>query len=329
MAEVVTLGECLIAFVANEPGPLADAARFDRFVAGAEANLAVGLVRLGHSVEFVGRVGADGFGEAIRRRLRGEGVGTGGLLTDADAPTGLMFRERRHIGPAQVVYTRRGSAGSRLSVEDVNRAADAGLFNGTRWLHLTGITPALSETARAATFRAAELARSAGLTISLDLNLRRRLWSDEAAAPVLRRLTEGADVVLGGVDELAVVAAQRPDVELADLARAVLALGPSIVVAKLGADGALLVGAETSGAPIARPAILLPVVVDPVGAGDAFCAGFIAARLEGLPLERALDYANASGAASAASLGDQTGLPDQDELASLLAMRAGSPDTIR
>jgi 2-dehydro-3-deoxygluconokinase len=329
MADVVALGECLIAFVASEPGPLAEAARFDRFVAGAEANVAVGLARLGHSADFVGRVGADGFGEAIRRRLRGEGVGTAHLLTDDQAPTGLMFRERRHLGAAQVVYTRRGSAGSRMSVDDVDRAADAGIFREARWLHLSGITPALSESAQAATFRAAELARATGLTISVDLNLRRRLWSDEAAGPVLRRLVAGADVVLGSPDELAVVGGQHPDTGLVELARAVLALGPSLVVAKLGADGALLASADAPGAPIARPAIPLPSVIDPVGAGDAFCAGFIAARLEGLQLERALDWANACGAASAASLGDQSGLPDQAELASLLAMRAGSPDTIR
>ena len=116
MAEVVTLGECLVAFVASEPGSLAEATSFERFVAGAEANVAVGLARLGHSVDFVGRVGADGFGEAIRRRLRGEGVGTTHLATDGEATTGLMFRERRHLGPAQVVYARSGSAGARLSV---------------------------------------------------------------------------------------------------------------------------------------------------------------------------------------------------------------------
>ncbi len=69
MTEVVTLGECLIAFVATTPGPLAEAVTFDRFVAGAEANVAVGLARLGHAVAFIGRVGADGFGDAIRHRL--------------------------------------------------------------------------------------------------------------------------------------------------------------------------------------------------------------------------------------------------------------------
>ncbi|HEX7950542.1 MAG TPA: carbohydrate kinase family protein [Candidatus Limnocylindrales bacterium] len=100
-------------------------------------------------------------------------------------------------------------------------------------------------------------------------------------------------------------------------------------VLKLGADGALLLSAEAPGAPVVRPALPIPFAVDPVGAGDAFCAGFIAARLDRLQLEHALDQANACGAASAVSLDDQTGLPDRDELAALLAMGAGTPDALR
>ena len=89
MTQVVTLGECLVAFVATTPGPLAEAATFERFIVGAEANVAVGLARLGHSVAYIGRVGADGFGEAIARRLRGEGVDISDLAVDPDAATGL------------------------------------------------------------------------------------------------------------------------------------------------------------------------------------------------------------------------------------------------
>ena len=329
MAEVVTLGECLIAFVAEAPGPLAGATRFERFVAGAEANVAVGVARLGHTVAFVGRVGADGFGEAIRRQLRGEGVETGHLITDETGGTGLMFRERRHLGSAQIVYARQGSAGSRLSVEDVDRAAAGGLFHDARWLHLSGITPALSDGARAAAFRAAEVAKAAGLTISVDLNLRRRLWSDEAARPVLRQLAASAHVIFGSPDEFAAVAGDGLAGTPEELARAALSLGPSVAVVKLGAGGALLLTADERGTPVVRPAVPLPVVVDPVGAGDAFCAGFIAARLEALPLDRALEWANGCGAAGAAALGDQTGLPDRDELLALLAAGEGAPDTIR
>ena len=329
MTSVVTLGECLIAFVATSHGPLAEAARFERFVAGAEANVAVGLARLGHDVAFIGRVGADGFGEAIRRRLRGEGVDTTWLATDPDGATGLMFRERRVLGPAQVVYARRDSAGSRLSAADVDRAAEGGVFDGAAWIHLTGITPALSEDAHEATERSAELARAAGLTISLDLNLRRRLWSDDAAAPVLRALASHVDVLFGSPDELAVVTGLAADEDPAELARAATLLGPTIAVAKLGADGALAIDRDALDLPIARSGLPLPVVVDPVGAGDAFCAGFIDARLAGADLANALEAANACGAAGAAAVGDQTGLPDRAELAAILRSDDGTPDTLR
>lgn len=331
MTEVVTIGECLVAFVATTPGPLAEATTFERFVAGAEANVAVGLTRLGHSVAFVGRVGADGFGEAITRRLRGEGVDIADLAIDPDAPTGLMFRERRVIGPAQVVYARRDSAGSRLTAADVDRAMARLSHVSPRWLHLTGITPALSPEAHAATERAIGLATAAGMTISLDLNLRRRLWSDEAAAPVLRALAANAEVILGSPDEFSVLTHLSADHDPEELARAALELGPSVAVVKLGAVGALAVDREAPDDVIVRPALPLPVVVDPVGAGDAFCAGYIAARLDGADLAAALEMGNACGAAAASAIGDQTGLPDRAELAAILrsAVDAGSPDIVR
>ena len=323
-AEVVTLGECLVSLIATAHGPLAEAASFERHVAGAEANVAVGLARLGHSVAYIGRVGGDGFGTAIVRKLRGEGVDVAHLVVDDEATTGLMLRERRVLGPAQVVYARTGSAGSRVSVVDVDRAATDGVFAGARWLHITGITPALSATAHDATRQAVELARSAGLTVSFDVNLRRRLWSDAEAAPIVRSFAEHVDVVLGSPDELAVLTGST-NADPVALARAVLDLGPTIAVVKLGADGAL--GLERDGAPIASPAIGVPVALDPVGAGDGFCAGFIAARLDDADLATALRSGNACGAAAVAAVGDLTGLPDAAELARLLA--DAGPDTIR
>lgn len=325
MSEVVTLGECLASFLATTPGPLAEAVDFERHVAGAEANVAVGLARLGHTVSYIGRVGSDGFGTAIVRKLRGEGVDVGRLPIDPDAPTGVMFRERRTLGPIDVVYHRAGSAGSRLEAADIDRAAADGAFDGARWLHLTGITPAISTSARAAATKARDAAREAGLQISLDINLRRRLWTDEQAAPVLRGLAAGVDVVLGSPDELAVLAGADPATEPAELAASVASLGPSVVVAKLGSDGAL--GLEAGGAAVRVPAIPVTTIVDPVGAGDAFCAGFIAGRLDGVDFETALRMANACGAMAVAVAGDQAGLPDRAELGRLLA--AGGPDTLR
>jgi 2-dehydro-3-deoxygluconokinase len=332
MSEVVTLGECLVTLVAERPGPLADATSFHRFVAGAEANVAVGLVRLGHAVTYIGRVGDDGFGAAIRRQLRGEGVDTSFLATDPGAPNGVMIRERPGLVPAQVLYYRRGSAGSRVSATDVDEAERAGAFVDARWIHLTGITPALSADACAAVERAIAVGRDAGATISLDINLRRRLWSDEAAAPVLRDLAGRVDVLLGSADELAVLAG-RPidgDDDPSELARATLDLGPTIAVAKLGAAGARAVERGATDA-VHRDAVPLTSVVDPVGAGDAFCAGFIAARLEGRGLSEALDDANACGAAVASALGDQGGLPDRAAVDAIhgSTRRGTGPDTVR
>jgi 2-dehydro-3-deoxygluconokinase len=322
--EVVTLGECLISLIATQPGSLAEAGQFERHVAGAEANVAVGLARLGHSVAYIGRVGGDGLGTAIVRKLRGEGVGVSHLEIDPAATTGLMLRERRFLGAAEVVYARADSAGSRIRPDDVRRAAADGLFGAGGWLHLTGITPALSATAAAAVAVALDLARDARMTVSFDVNLRRRLWSDEDAAPVLRPLAEWTDIVFGGVDELAVLTGTA-DSDPAALAAAVLGLGPSTAVVKLGSDGA--VGLERGGEPIASPARSVSTVVDPVGAGDGFCAGFIAARLKDADLETALRTANACGAAAVAAIGDLAGLPTTVELARLLA--DDGQDTIR
>ena len=325
--EVVTIGECLVALMADSVGSLAEVARFERHVVGAEANMAVGLARLGHSVGYIGRVGSDGFGTAILRRLRGEGVNIDWLRTEAGATTGMLIRDRQPLGPSEVLYRRADSAGSHVTPEDVRTAADGGLFAAARWLHITGITPALSSTAAAAVNAAVQVARESGMTISLDINLRRKLWADEVAAPTLRRLAANVDVILGGDDEAAVVTGGRPGDAPADLAVALLELGPQLAVIKLGAQGALAI--ERGSSPVVRPALDVPNVVDPVGAGDAFCAGFIAARLEGMDVGAALRMGNACGAAAVSALGDLTGLPERATLDRSLATSTVTDDTLR
>jgi 2-dehydro-3-deoxygluconokinase len=328
--EVVTLGECLVSLIASDRGPLAESATFRRTVAGAEANVAVGLARLGHQVAYVGRVGGDAFGSVIRRRLRGEGVDVGYLATDASGPTGLMVRELRDLGPMEVIYHRAGSAGSRLQPADVEAARST--IEGARWLHLTGITPALSPSAAAAVMRARELARAAGVTVSLDLNIRRRLWSEPDAAVALRSLADGCDLVLGGLDEVALVAGLAPTLEAGArvdpvaAADALLTVGPGRVIVKLGAAGALL--RDPDGTTLRSAALPVPRVVDPVGAGDAFTAGYLALTLEGASPDQALRAANACGALAVSTVGDLTGLPDRPTLDALLA-GPGGPDTIR
>ena len=321
--DVLTLGECLVALVATSLGPLAEANTFERHVAGAEANVAVGLARLGHRPAFIGRVGADGFGSAIVRRLRGEGVATEYLSVDTSAPTGVLVRERRALGPAEVTYYRSASAGSRVGPDDVEAAA--GLFETARWLHVTGITPALSASAREAVDRAISLARGSGLRVSLDLNLRRKLWSETEAAVVLAALATHADMVIGSLDEVALITQSDPSTDPAEVAARAIALGPSVAVITLGAAGAL--GLAPGQTPIIEPAIAT-APVDTIGAGDAFVAGFIATMLDGGSLTEALRTGNACGGVAASVIGDQVGLPDRPELDRLLAATPGD-DAVR
>jgi 2-dehydro-3-deoxygluconokinase len=163
-----------------------------------------------------------------------------------------------------------------------------------------------------------DAARAAGATVSFDINLRRRLWSEEEAAPVLRRLAGRSDVVLGDVAELELAAGDDPAAER------LIDAGVSLVVTKLGAGGAHSV--DRDGHAMDVPAFAVPHVVDPVGAGDAFCAGFIAARLEQLDVETALLWGSGCAAACISVEGDVDGFPTRTELVGMLA---GGPDTLR
>ncbi|MBO3742191.1 sugar kinase [Actinoplanes flavus] len=297
---LLTLGESMGIFVADGIGPLEHARGFTLGVAGAESNVAIGVARLGGSATWLGRLGPDATGALVAARLRASGVRV--LAVSDRAHTGLMIRYRRSGEFIQADYHRAGSAGSRLSPADIPRdeVAAAGI------LHVTGITPALSDTARAAVFHAVEEARAAGVTVSVDVNYRGKLWSRPDAAPVLRDLVSRADVVFAGPDEAALFVDGDP---LDGLAK----LGPSEVVVKDGARGCT---ASIAGERFDVPALRV-TAIDPVGAGDAFVAGYLADRLAGADPARRLRTAIAAGAFAVTVPGDCEGLPDRAELAAL------------
>lgn len=311
--DVVTLGEALASF--RSPGPLGFGAPVTPDLAGAESNVAIGLSRLGHRVAWVGRVGDDPFGEAALRTLRGEGVDVGAVVVDGSAATGVMFLEQRAADLGRVHYLRAGSAGSRLAPEDL----PLDTIRSARMLHVTGVTPALSPTAADAVGRAVSLARESGVRVSLDVNHRDRLWGRDAAAPVLRALLPGVDVLVAGEDELGIVADGPEDDAVARL----LGDGVDAVALKRGSAGATLVTAEGRWD---REALAVSAV-DTVGAGDAFCAGLLSALLDGGPPDDALDRAVSLGAWAVSTRGDWAGLPTRAELGELTAVRRG--ETLR
>jgi 2-dehydro-3-deoxygluconokinase len=308
--ELVAFGEAMIAFVARPAGPLHEARHFSAHVAGAESNVAVGVARLGHRVSFAGRVGDDAFGSMIVRRLLAEGVATEHLIRDGEAPTGLLFRNLREFPPPEVAYRREGSAGSRLAPDDV-RSALEGLPPGTV-VHVSGVTPALSESCRAALLVLAETAHARELQLFVDVNYRARLWSVDVAAPVLRNLVASASVVTASRDEAAMVTGEDNP---ADAAAALVGLGPRVAVIRDDTLGAV---ARTSShqAPIVVPIQTARRAVDAVGAGDAFNAGLVASLLENQSLPDAMANAHLCAAAVVGVIGDIEGLPTHRELIS-------------
>nr|WP_323184909.1 sugar kinase [Kitasatospora purpeofusca] len=311
--EVVTVGEAMAALRAT--GPIRLAPPMELSVAGAEANVAIGLARLGHRARWVGRVGADPFGALVLRTLRAEGVDTAHTRVDTDGrPTGLLVREDSIGDLASVHYYRERSAGSALCPEDVLPA----LGPGTRVLHLTGITPALGPSAARTVEAAVARARELGITVSLDVNHRARLWSQDRARRTLLPLARAADILIASADELHLVA-DDPTLDEADTVAALLDRGTrEIVLTRGGAGGSVATTRGTHHAPARR----VPVV-DVVGAGDAFAAGYLSALLDGLTVEQRLHRATDTAAFAVATRGDWEGLPTRTDLA-LLDTPAGT-----
>ncbi|MER6362710.1 sugar kinase [Kitasatospora sp. NPDC001527] len=302
--QVVTVGETMAALRADGPIRLGGTMRLS--VAGAESNVAIGLARLGHPVGWVGRVGDDEFGALVLRTLRAEQVNVGFARVDRDGrPTGLLASETGARDLVKVGYYRSGSAGSALTAQDVLPA----LTPGVRVLHLTGITPALSEEAADAVLAAAVRAGDLGITVCLDVNYRTRLWSVAEARARLRPLVRRADVLVASADELPLVAG-APALDEPEAVAELLTRGPGEVVVTRGAAGATLTTADGT---VDQPARRVPVV-DVVGAGDAFVAGYLSGLLDGLAPPARLHRAATTAAFAVATPGDWEGLPTRRDL---------------
>lgn len=326
-ADLVTFGESMVSL--RSANPLSAGGSLTMHVAGAESNVAVGVARLGHSVRWAGVTGADPHGEFILRQIRGEGIRTDHRI-DPTRPTGVMFLEQRTADVTRAFYYRSESAGSTITSEDVESA----LLPGCRVLHLTGITAALGPAARDTVAYAAARAASLGITVSLDVNYRSKLWSRDDARAALLPLMQYVSVLIASDDELDLVAPgsvseTAPDASSATepsaarqaaVAKELLQQGVRDVVVKRGAAGAAV---HTAG--VYREAQAVPVTsIDTVGAGDAFTAGYLSALLDGEDAAGRLDRGILAGAFAVSTSGDWEGLPRREELQLLRTTATGT-----
>jgi len=343
VVDVVALGESMVTFLPSRPGRLADVPSFDRGIGGAESNVACVLAAAGHTVKWVSRVGADGFGDHLVETVGGYGVDVSAVRRDPARPTGVYFRtaEDRETDAHEVAYYRAGSAASAMAPGNMDlTAARAG-----RVLHLSGITAALSDDCLALLWELTAPRPDRPL-VSFDVNFRAGLWRDTDGPRVLLDLARRADIVFVGADE-------ATDAWGLHSTRALVAAlpEPDLLVVKQGGGGAVAFGdgvdeglsegigegfgngvdegfsegvdegfgKDTDGTATHVRAPHVDIVAA-VGAGDAFAAGFLSGTLRDLPVRDRLRHGHLWAAAALTAPGDLASPPARDHADRLVAL---------
>jgi 2-dehydro-3-deoxygluconokinase len=272
--DVTTIGEALLRLSVPSGERLERMRSLDVSVGGAEANVSVALARMGQRVAWVSRLPRSPLGRLVERTIHGNGVDTSGVIWMDDGRLGTYFIEYaaapRRI---EVVYDRANSLAASMGPEDV----DWDFLLDTRVLHLTGITPGLSQACLALVREACERARRAGIVISFDVNYRAKIWSASTAAEALLPLMRMSDIVICGRND-ATTLFQLEDAPETTLRSLRDRIGSHVVILTLGQEGSIAL--DENATLLHQPALRCDIV-DRIGAGDAFSAGVLCGWLQG------------------------------------------------
>jgi 2-dehydro-3-deoxygluconokinase len=305
MKEVITIGDAMITFNPSSKGPMRYVSSFERKVGGAELNFAIGCSRLGLKTGWISRLGNDEFGRYIFNFVRGEGIDVSQVKLVDGFPTSLNFKEIMEDGSGRTFYYRTNSPTSTLT-ED---ALDEKYFEKSKILHITGVFPAIDKEKNVKLIkRAISIAKKQGTLISFDPNIRLKLWSKEDAKAALTEFLPYVDIFLTGVEEAELLLGVSDPKEIVEKCKA---LGISYIAIKQGEKGST---GYHDGQYIEAPTVQPKKVVDTVGAGDGFDAGFIYGVLNNWALEKILRFANTIGSMVVSVSGDNEGLPCIDEV---------------
>ncbi|MFD1413354.1 sugar kinase [Oceanobacillus jeddahense] len=302
--DVLSIGETMVLFSPKTSGQLRYANDFSARIAGAESNTLIGLAKLGYQTSWISRVGNDELGAKIVSAVRGEGVDTTHVKQDKEASTGLFLKEKTNAQTSSIFYYRKDSAASKMTPKDIENID----VSDTKYLYLTGITPALSQSCEEAISTLLHKAKQKKVTIVFDPNIRKKLLDKTSGAEQIRKIIGLSDIVLPGKSEGDFLFDTTETTEISQRCRD---LGAGTVVVKLGEKGAYYENKETSGF---VDAYSVPYVVDPVGAGDGFAAGLLSGLLDGLAWKEAVKRACAMGALVTQVDGDIEGLPSREQL---------------
>jgi 2-dehydro-3-deoxygluconokinase len=304
--DILALGEAMIEF--NQTGG-ADGRLYLQGFGGDSSNFAISAARQGARVGYLSAVGDDTYGAMLRQLWKSEGVDDSGVETDGGAFTAIYFVTHDAAGH-HFSFFRQGSAASRLAPAQLPRPAIA----AARVLHLSAISLALSDVALETGFAAIAIARSAGVRVSFDTNLRLKLWRIERARAAIDQAIACADICLPSQDDLAALTGLSEPEAMLDHC---LALGAKVVALKCGAEGAWVADATRRIRIAPHPCR----AVDATGAGDAFGGAFVARLLAGDGLEQAGRYAAVTAALATEGFGAVAPIPRAERVRA--ALRSG------
>lgn len=304
MNDVITIGDAMITFDPSSTGPLRFVDTFKRKVGGAELNFAIGCARLGLQSGWISRLGKDEFGHHIYNFARGEGVDVSEVELVSGYPTSLNFKEIMANGTGSTFYYRTPSPTDALSPELLNEE----YFKTAKYLHITGVFPAVQDHNIAIVDRAIELAKKHHVQISLDPNIRLKLWSKEKARETLLKWLPNVDVLLTGIEEAELMFGTD---EIDEIIEFVNYYNIHHLFLKQAEHGSLH---YSEGITTTQPAHKVDQVIDTVGAGDGFDAGVIYGLQQGWESKQILSFANMIGAMVVSVYGDNEGLPLLDDV---------------
>jgi len=294
MIDMVALGEAMIRFTPTRYQRLEQTGEFLATVGGSELNSAVGVTRLGLATTWVSKLVANPLGRMVANKAREHGVDVSHVVWTKQGRTGLYFFEQGATPRAsQVIYDRANSAASTLAPGEV----DWSFLEGCRLFHTSGITPALSKSCAEATMEAIRKAKHAGCMVSFDVNYRARLWSPEEARACLEQMMPSVDILITTEDDAGIVFGKSGTPE--EICKQLKsAFGCSVVTITLREVRTVLTGGWTSMAFADRVYTDRKYeleMIDRIGAGDAYTAGFLYGYLTG-DVDKAVRYGNANAA---------------------------------
>lgn len=306
MYDVITIGEPMVVFIAEEVGELKDVEKFTKGLAGAELNLSIGLSRLGSSVSYITQLGEDPFGEYIYECIeKEENINNEYINRTNEYSTGFYLKSKVLSGDPSIYYYRKNSAAANIDNTLIKKID----LNTHRHIHITGISPALSHNMLENIIYLVKEGKKKGLSISFDPNIRLQLWeSRNKMIETMNSIASYADYITPNISEGKILTGKSDEVEIAEF---FLEKGVKNVIVKLGSKGCFI---KNNNIAEYVKGFKVDKVVDTVGAGDAFAAGLLSGILNGKNLVEAALIGNAMGAIAVTFKGDNEGLPTIEEL---------------